>query len=322
MDIKQFGGEFALIKDITKDFKIYDRSVVKAVGDDAAVIKRGKGYEVITTDTMVEGDHFHCGWSTPYQIGRKLVEVNVSDVVAMGADPELLLVNLVLRDGVDVQFVQELYRAIKDGCDRYKITLLGGDTTHGKIMMLNATLTGSTKKPVLRSGAKVGDLVCLTGDVGASTAGFKMFLSGKKPTGQVWRRHIEPYCRYDLGKKIAKFAHSMIDVSDGVASEVRHICNESGVGALVDAKKIPIHPQTEEAAKSLGKRGLDFALSGGEDFELLFTISVKDLPKLQKTVKDFKVIGEITSGKKGVRYIELNGQVRDLPGGYDHFSLS
>ncbi len=320
MKIKDFGGEFKLIEALTRDFKNFHPDVVKAVGDDAAVIRRGEDYEVITTDAMVENDHFNINWSTPYQIGRKLIEVNVSDVVSMGAEPDLLLLNLILREGIDVSFVQELYRGIKESCERYRISLLGGDTTHGQVMMLSATLTGHTKKPIMRSGAKVGDLICVTGQVGGSTAGFKLFSQGKMPKGYVLHRHLEPTCRYDIGRTIAKYAHSMIDVSDGVASEVRHICNESHVGALVVAKNIPIDPETEQAAVQAGTTGLKCALSGGEDFELIFTIAPQDLPKLEAEINDFTVIGEILPLAEGAKYITLQDEKLDLPGGYDHFS--
>ncbi|MFC1517726.1 thiamine-phosphate kinase [Candidatus Margulisiibacteriota bacterium] len=318
MQIKEFGGEFKLISEITKDFKNY-HNIHTTIGDDAAVIKKGNEYEIITTDILVEGDHFNCDWSTPYQIGSKTLEVNISDIVAMGAKPELLLLDIVLRDGIEVEFVKEIYKAIKTGCDKYKITLLGGDTTHGSKLVLNATVIGRTKKPILRSGAKIGDLICVTGDVGASTAGYKTFCSGSKPTGYVLKRHLEPKCRADVGGKIAKYATSMIDISDGVAPETRHICEESKVGAIIEARKIPIHPKTNEAAEAVGSTGLECALSGGEDFELLFTLFEKDLEKLKKEVKDITVIGNILDRKEGSRYVDLDGLVKELPGGYDHF---
>ncbi len=321
MEIKDFGGEFKLINDITKAFRTYHPAVKKGIGDDAAVIKRARSFEVVTTDTLVENDHFNCSWSTPYQIGMKTMEVNVSDIVAMGARPDLLLLNLVLRKGLDVEFVQEVYRGIKECCDRYRISLIGGDTTHGAIMMLNATLTGTTKKPVLRSGAKVGDLICVTGQVGGSTAGFKLFSSGIRPEGYVLHRHVEPKCRYDIGHHIARYAHSMIDVSDGVASEVRHICEESGVGAFVESRSIPVHPEVDAAAERLGHRGLDYALSGGEDFELIFTIAERDLERLRKHTNDLTVIGSIVPRKEGAKYRDLDGTIKELPGGYDHFNL-
>lgn len=320
MLIKDFGGEFKLIDDITKKFKSYHRSVIKTVGDDAAVVRRGPAnYEVLTTDAMVENDHFTLTWYTPYQIGRKLVEVNVSDVVAMGALPDLMLLNLILRDGIEVEFVQELYLGIRDACNKYKITMLGGDTTHGQVMMLSATLTGHTKKPILRSGAKLGDLICVTGNVGASTAGYKTFRSGKRPAGHVLQRHLEPTCRFDIGRTFAKYANAMIDVSDGVASEVRHICDESKVGAMVTAKDIPIHPETNLAADKVGTTGLACALSGGEDFELLFTISADDVERLKKKTDDFSVIGRIVKKSEGAKYIDLDGTTKELPGGWDHF---
>jgi thiamine-monophosphate kinase len=318
MDIKTFGGEFKLINEITKKFHNH-HNVLKTIGDDAAVIKKGDEYEVITTDILVENDHFNCSWSSPYQIGRKTVEVNVSDVLAMGALPELLLLNLVLRNDLTVEFVQELYKGIQDCCDKYKITLIGGDTTHGDIMVIGATLTGRTKKPIMRSGAKTGDLICVTGEVGGSAAGFFSWRKGIKPGGYVLKRHLEPTCRYDLGPLIAKYATSMIDVSDGVASEVKHICEQSNVGALIEAKNIPIHPETNTTAEKIGLTGLACALSGGEDFELLFTIDADELEDLKKEVFDFKLIGNILEQEAGTNYIDLDNEQKPLPGGFDHF---
>lgn len=319
MKIKEIGGEFKLIEIITCDFKNY-HGVTKTIGDDAAVVKTGDHYQVISTDTLVEGDHFNLEWFTPYQIGLKTFESNLSDIAAMGARPEFLLLNLVLRDDVEFEFVKEIYKAIKDGCDRYKITLLGGDTTHGPAIMLSATITGTTAKPIFRSGARVGDIICVTGDVGGSSAGFKSFRSGKKPKGYVLKRYLEPKSRYDISDRIAAYANSMIDISDGVASEVRHICEGSKTGATVYADKIPIHPKTSAAARGLGISALECALSGGEDYELLFTIDKNDLAPLQKKVSGITVIGEILSRTEGTVLINPNGRKSPLPKGYDHFA--
>ncbi|MBM4356288.1 MAG: thiamine-phosphate kinase, partial [Deltaproteobacteria bacterium] len=246
MDIRDFGGEFRLIDDIVAEFRNH-HGVPLTVGDDAAVVPSGQGdFRVLTTDALVEGEHFKLGWSTPYQIGVKTLECNASDVAAMGAVPEFLLLNLVIRDGLSVEFVREIYRGIRERCDLHGITLLGGDTTKGPALMLSATLTGRTKRPVLRSGAKVGDLICVTGDVGGAAAACALMkLLTKDPTcivgernlveaqfPRLLRRHAEPHCRLDASSVLGPVANAMIDVSDGVASEVRHVCNRSGVGAL------------------------------------------------------------------------------------------
>ncbi len=318
MKIRQFGGEFKLIDDLTASFK-NRHNVALTVGDDAAVIEREGYFEVVTTDVLVENHHFTLDHHSPYQVGSKTLEVNVSDVVAMGADPELLLLNLVLPGDIDVEWVREVYRAIREGCDRYGITLIGGDTTGGPCVMLGATLTGRADKPVFRSGAKVGDAICVTGDVGAAAAGLKVFLTGQKPEGPVLQRHLEPRCRYDLGPTIASRANSMIDVSDGVAPEVRRICERSGVGAVVDARKLPILPETAAAAAKAGTTGVACALSGGEDFELLFTLPPAGVRELRQDVRDFTVIGGIVDAAKGIHYVDSNKHLRPMPSGWDHF---
>lgn len=318
MKIRQFGGEFKLIDDITASFR-NRHNVALTVGDDAAVVEREGYFEVITTDVLVENRHFTLEHYSPTQVGMKSLEVNVSDVVAMGAEPELLLLNLVLPGDVEVEWVQEAYRAIRDGCDRHGITLVGGDTTGGPCVMLGATLTGRTEKPVFRSGAKVGDAICVTGDVGAAAAGMKMFLTGQRPEGHVLKRHLKPRCRHDLGPAISRYANSMIDVSDGVAPEVRRICEQSEVGAVVDSRKLPILPETTAAAKTAGTTGVACALSGGEDFELLFTLPPAAVRELRSEVQDFTVVGGIVDARKGIHYVDEHKHLRPMPGGWDHF---
>jgi thiamine-monophosphate kinase len=333
MDIRDFGGEFKLIDDIVAAFRNH-HGVPLTVGDDAAVVPTGEGdFRAFTTDALVEGEHFRLDWSTPYQVGVKTLECNVSDVAAMGAVPEFLLLNLVIRDGLSVEDVREVYRGIRDGCDRYGITLLGGDTTKGPVLMLSATLTGRTKRPVLRSGAKVGDLVCVTGDVGAASAAVRL-LGGL--AGDTWglpplltrvtelfprllQRHAEPRCRLDAAAVLGPVANAMIDVSDGVGSEVRHICSRSGVGAVIEAAALPIATDTLEAAATLGATGLALALSGGEDYELLCTLAPEALAAVQSSLRDLTVIGEIVPADVGVLLRTGDGTLKDLPAGFRHF---
>jgi len=320
MKLSEFGGEFKLIADITARFGNF-HNVHTTVGDDAAVVRVGDSFMVITTDVLVEDQHFSRKWSTPCQIGLKTLEANVSDVVAMGARPELLLLNLVLPDGIEVEFVQELYRAIREGCERYRITLIGGDTNAGPVLMLGATLTGTTDRPVLRSGARVGDLICVTGDVGASCAGLMLLRKGVELRGRVRTRHLEPRCRHDVARKIAPFATAMIDISDGVASETLHICERSRVGAVIEAGRLPIHPETSTACRTTGIATIDCALSGGEDFELLFTLPPDKVAELKARVSDFTVIGEIVDRSRGACYLGPDGTRNPLPRGFDHFGL-
>lgn len=301
-------NEFQLIDTLTKNFQKYHDQLEVGVGDDAAVVKHGDKYLLLTCDTIVENDHFNCDWSTPEQIGRKAAEVNVSDIAASGGRPTYMLISLVLTKDTEEEWILRVYDGIKQVCDKYGISLVGGDTTHGSVKIINITLLGETNQPILRSGAKVGDLIGVTGVVGGSNAGLKLFLKNKPISGLLRQRHLEPVARLDVSDKIAKYAHSLIDVSDGVASEVNHICQRSGVGAVVWAAKLPL----------CAGATVEDALSGGEDFELLFTVPEKDLDKLKNLVVDFTVIGQIVDKSQGV-ILRRDGQEYPMPGGYDHF---
>ena len=316
-------GEFGLIDYLTKDFTNYSKQVKLGIGDDAAVIcKNNKEFEVVTMDTLVENDHFNCKWSTPYQVGMKAMEVNVSDIAAMGAVPSYVLISIVITNNAEIEWLSELYRGIKQVCDKYKISLIGGDTTRGDLKMISVTMVGITKKPCLRSGAKTGDLICVTGQVGGSSAGYLSLKKGDQLTSYIKKRHLEPKSRFDISSQIAKLASAMIDVSDGVGSEVKHIVSASKKGAIIYAKNLPVHADVFLAEEKLGLNKYYCALSGGEDFELLFTINQQDLGKLQKSrlikKNEISVIGEIISNKKRLELILENNQTVKIPGGWDH----
>lgn len=319
MDIKTFGGEFKLISEIAQGFALH-HEVGIAVGDDAAVVPSGEGdLRVFTTDLLVEGEHFDRRWSTPRQIGIKTLEVNVSDVAAMGATPEFLLLNLALPRDTEAEFVIELYEAIREGCDRHGITLLGGDTSRAPVLFLSATMTGRAKRAVYRSGARPGDLIAVTGDIGGAAAAVVSYRAGITPSERVRLRHLEPRARIDLAPLVARFATALLDVSDGVASEVRHICQRSGVGARVESALLPIWPDTHEAAAAVGFAGLDCGLSGGEDFELLFAIPPSGVKGLRELTSDFTIIGEFLPAIDGLVVRDKAGAESPLPTGFDHF---
>jgi thiamine-monophosphate kinase len=317
MKIKEIGGEFALIKRLAK--KVNDSNVIKGIGDDCAVLKYNKKkYVLITTDMLVENDHFNLKWQTPFQVGMKLMEVNVSDIVSMGGTPKYAFVSLSLKEDTEVEFVEELYKGIYKSAKKHKVLVLGGDTTHGTEYVFNLTLIGETEKKLLRlrSSAKVNDLICVTGKLGGSTAGLKLLLNNRKG---FLKKHNEPKSRTAKeGKTIAKYCNAMIDVSDGLGSEVRHICEESNVGAEVYYEKIPVSKETFFTAKKLKMNAFDFALYGGEDFELVFTVPEKKLKKLKREFSDFTVIGKILPKKEGV-YLLKKEKKLPLKKGFDHF---
>jgi len=307
-------GEFGLI-DRLKERIGEDEGVVKGIGDDCAVLEDRENYQLLTTDMLVSGDHFNREWQSPWQIGWKSIVVNVSDIASMGGVPKWALVSMALPDDVSVEYIDQIFGGMIDASDEYDLSIIGGDTTHGDLLVMNVALIGEVKKEDLcmRSDAEVGDMICVSGDVGKSWAGLELLRAGEDGYTDFY---LEPYCRLDISGKLAPIVNAMIDVSDGVASEVGHICEESGVGAEVYKDKIPISDKTKEAGKILGKDPMFWALSGGEDFELLFTIDEEKIDSIDGI--DYTKIGKIT--KSGMFLADEDGEKSELKGGYDHFS--
>jgi thiamine-monophosphate kinase len=319
MTEKNVNSEFDLITEITKDFSAY-HNVTSGIGDDAAVIpKADGGYRLLAADALVENDHFNRKWSSPQEIGQKAIEVNISDIAAMGGEPEFALISLVLSRDIPQNWVRQLYEGIRATCEKYRITLVGGDTTHGPVAMISVGMTGTVaaNNLTLRSSAKPSDIICVTGQVGGSAAGYFSLKNNKEISAYLRQRHCTPVARLDAAKTIAPYASAMIDVSDGVASETKHIARQSGCGALVVAESLPIHADVFAAEQELGLRHYTCALSGGEDFELLFTVSPKDYISLKKEFTDFTKIGIITSEKDVFSLVE-NNRSHPLLNGYDH----
>lgn len=316
MNVRDFGGEFALIDLIKR--KPRDSRVVVGIGDDTAVIEYDrKRFMLWTVDMQVEGDHFNTSWSTPRQIGRKAMEVNVSDIAAMGGFPKYALVSISLPQETQMEFVEEVYRGMRDACRAYGFEIVGGNTTHGVKTVIDISIIGFVEKNrlCLRSDAKVNDLICVTGDLGESAAGLEALKAGLEDADV--RGHLEPRCRLREAREIAKHANALIDVSDGLASEVKHICDMSKTGAVVYRDAIPISRNTRLLAGRLKKDPYGFALHGGEDFELVFTIPEGKLHKI-KLKCPVTVVGRILEKKRGVCLTD-NGKRIPLEGGYDHF---
>ncbi len=319
MKISEIGGEFALISRLSRrDYS--DPAIIRGVGDDCAVIAHtAEKHLLVTTDMMVEDSHFKAGWANPFQVGKKLMEVNVSDIVSMGGTPTYAFISLALTKDTEVEYMDELYRGIYASADKHGVALIGGDTTSGAGIVLNIALLGEVEKDLLclRSDAKPGDLICVTGTLGKSAAGLYLLLAGK--SGYL-KGYQEPECRLvSEGRIIAKRAHAMIDVSDGLASEVGHICEESGTGARIDHASIPLSADTREAARAVSMDPYDFALNGGEDFELVFTLPPGEETALRKEFSDFTVVGEILKKSDGL-FILKDGKREELKGGFNHFA--
>jgi len=307
-------GERGLIKRITR--KPGRKDVVVGIGDDAAVIRFGERFLLYTTDMLVEGDHFKIEWATPEQIGRKAMVSNISDIAAMGGTPDYALVSISLNDEVEVEFVDGLYRGMHEIGDEHGVEIIGGDTTHGGLIVINIIVIGETDEEMLclRSGAQKGDYILVSGPLGGSRAGLELLYRGySEPRGPI-EKHLDPRCRIDISGRIAPYTNAMIDVSDGLASEIAHICEESRVGAIIERNNIPMEQATRETGDILGLDPFRFALDGGEDFELVFTVPSENLEYVRG---HGIVVGRIVEEDKGIKMI--NGETIDLVGGYDHF---
>lgn len=251
MKISELGGEFAFIKRVT-GVSYRDPAVIRGVGDDCAVLEyTADRYLLVTVDMMVEHSHFSLDWHTPYQVGMKLMEVNVSDIISMGGSPRWAFISLALTSATEVEFMDDFYRGLYDSAKKHGVALVGGDTTHGRELVLNLALIGDVGKDHvrLRSQAEPGHLICVTGSLGKSEAGLRLLLAGRRD-GYL-SGYLEPKSRLEEeGNEIARYARAMIDVSDGLGSEVGHLCDESGTGARIDWERIPLSPDTVEAART------------------------------------------------------------------------
>ena len=336
-EISQF-GEFGLIEHLTKDFGLKHPTTLKGIGDDAAVIGTDDPVMVVSTDLLVEGIHFDLMYFPLKHLGYKSVVVNLSDIYAMNATPKQITVSIAISNRFSVEALDELYAGIRAACDYYNVDLVGGDTTSsnkGLIISVTAIGEGEKDKLVYRSGAKPGDLICITGDVGAAYLGLQimerekqLYLSnpGIQPDLEEQKylvgRQLKPEARKDMIEIFAKaklVPTAMIDVSDGVSSDLMHICKQSGVGAIIEETGIPIHEEAKLMALKFNLDPITCGLNGGEDYELLFTIDPKDLEKT-KILPDIFIMGEITEKSEGVKFHTNGGKIVDMEAqGWVHF---
>lgn len=310
MLISELGGELALIDRLRRPSR--NPKVLVGIGDDAAVVCVGE-LLAVTTDLLVEGDHFSLDYFSPRQVGWKAMESNISDLAAVGAEPRYALVGLTLRPDSSVELVEGIYEGLYASADRCGVEVVGGDTTHGEVLVLAVTLLGEVERRYLhlRSSARPGDRILVSGPLGGSAAGLALLKAKVEGFEGVKRKHLEPKAKIELSRSLRGKVHAMEDVSDGLASEVRNICLASGCGAVIFAELVPVDPEVGEAADLLGFDPLDWALFGGEDFELVYTVPEGvDVPGYE--------VGRMTDGE-GI-YLEGKGERRLLTEwGYDHF---
>lgn len=322
-------GEFGLIDLIRRKVFTKDKRVVLNIGDDAAVLKSSPGKLLIfTTDTMMERVHFDLRYCSFKDIGWKSMAANLSDIAAMGGIPLAGLVSLGLPKRIKVEQVLELYSGMKILSSRFRCPIVGGDIfSSPQGLVVTISLLGEVEKSLFRTrgGARVGDLIYVTGDLGEAEAGLKILRKSKAKKNSITKKHLTPCPRIAESRLLIKNLKitSMIDVSDGLSSDLHHICEESNKGALIYAEKIPISQRIMEVCRPLKIPPLNLALSSGEEYELLFTLSPKEDEKLKKITKGkFKIslIGEIMNKKEGVKILDLDGKIKGLKRtGYTHF---
>lgn len=330
-------GEFGLIDRLTAGLKPFNASTLKGVGDDCAVIDQGDHLTLVTKDLLLEGVHFDLSYAPLKHLGYKSAAVNISDIVAMNGKAEQMLVGISVSSRFSVEALEELYSGIRLACERYKVDLVGGDTTSSVAgLFISVTVIGRVSKEevVYRNTARENDLICVSGDLGGAYMGLLLLEREKQvfkanPDMQpdlagndyILERQLKPEPRTDILEKLKKAGvkpTAMIDISDGLASEIIHISRDSGLGCRIYENKIPIDIVTADVAAEFEIDPTTAAMNGGEDYELLFTASVNDYDKL-KDIKGIHIIGHMTEKAEGEYLISNGGNLYPIMAqGFDH----
>ena len=325
-------GEFGLIKELTKDIKPVQPSTIKGVGDDCAVIKaysqplpKGKGEQpltLMTTDMLLEGIHFNLEYVPLKHLGYKAAVVNFSDIYAMNGTPTQITVSLGISKRFSVEDIEALYAGVRLACERYGVDIVGGDTCASMTgLTISITCLGVAKEKdiVYRNGAKLNDLICVSGNLGTAYMGLQLLerermANAEQPDFEgkeyLLERQLKPEARRDILEALRKAGvkpTAMMDVSDGLSSELMHICSQSGVGCCIYEDKLPIDFEAAALAEEMNLNIVTCALNGGEDYELLFTCSLEDYEKLIP-IEDLYIIGHITKAEYGCNLIGRNGE--------------
>jgi len=323
-------GEFGLIDRLTHKIKLKNESTNLGVGDDAAVLDYKNQKIVVTTDLLTEGVHFNLMYVPLKHLGYKSVIVNLSDIVAMNATPKQITVSIAISSKFSVEAIEELYEGIQGACDKYGVDLIGGDTTSsltGLTISITAIGTANEEDLTFRSGAQLNDLICVTGDLGGAYMGLQLL----ERENEVYKvnpkihpqlagynyiigRQLKPEPRLDMisvFKQLKIKPTSMIDISDGLSSEIKHICKASDKGVKIFEDKIPMDAETKAMGEELNMNPLVAALNGGEDYELLFTIPIADHDKIRNH-PDITIIGHITEASEGTKLVATGGTEIEL----------
>lgn len=323
-------GEFGLIRQLTQDIELKNESSKYGVGDDAAVLSYPDKEILISTDLLMEGVHFDLTYVPLKHLGYKSVAVNLSDIYAMNGTPKQITVSIAISKRFSVEDLEELYAGIHLACKQYKVDIVGGDTSSsltGLTISITCIGEGEKSRIVYRNGAKETDLICVTGDLGAAYMGLQLLerekavFTGEKDAqpdfeGKEYllERQLKPEPRADIIKHLADshiIPTAMIDISDGLSSELMHICTQSDVGCRIYEEQIPIDYQTAVMAEEFNMNLTTCAMNGGEDYELLFTVPISDYEKIS-AIKEIKLIGHITKKDLGCALITRDGQEFEL----------
>ena len=337
MEIKEL-GEFGLMGHLTKDIKLKNESTKKGVGDDCAVMHYGDKETLVSTDMLMEGVHFDLTYVDMKHLGYKSAMVNISDIFAMGGTPRQMTVSIALSKRFKVEDIEDFYEGLRMACDKWNVDIVGGDTTSSLTgLAISITVLGDADKEdvIYRSGAKDTDLICVSGNLGAAYCGLQLLEREKSVyymqlqearkknkdavvdfqpdfSGREYllERQLQPEARGDILKTLRQAGvrpTSMIDISDGLSSEIMHICKESDTGCRLFEKEIPIDYQTAVMAEEMNMNLSTCALNGGEDYELLFTCPIGDYEKV-KELDDIRIIGHITKKELGTLLVTRDGQ--------------
>lgn len=323
-------GELGLIKRIRHWVAPSHPDLIQGIGDDVAVIEMGDKALLVTTDILIEGIHFDRSWIDPYPLGKKALAVNLSDIAAMGGTPKYFLVSLGLPKSLPLSFISSFYLGLKEVGKRFRVDLIGGDTSLSQKIVINICLLGEGKiqNLLFRKGAKIGNALFVTGTLGDAALGLKIIQhKGLKggPKGLI-EKHLSPLPRIQLGQAIAerRWATAMIDVSDGLLMDTSHLLEESKVGARIWEDRIPLSRLYKKWIHSYSKDPYQIALCGGEDYELLFTAPLEMKERISSLARSLKVpvncIGEILPQKEGFHIIGKDGKEYSPPHlGFEHF---
>ena len=329
MDLRDI-GEFGLIDRIRKWMAASDSALIQGIGDDVAVIEIGGKALLVTTDILIEDIHFERSWMDPYRLGKKALTVNLSDIAAMGGTPKYFLISMGLPKNLPLSFISSLYRGLKEGARRFRVNLIGGDTSLSQKIVINICLLGEGKKQdlVFRKGAKAGNDLFVSGTLGDAALGLKILQEEggmQGPRGLI-EKHLSPCPRIQLGQTIAQrhWATAMIDVSDGLLIDTSHLIEESGVGVRIWEDRIPLSRLYRKWIHSYSKDPYQIALCGGEDYELLFTAPPEMRRKILSISLPLKTpithIGKILPKKAGVHIVRHHGKEYSPSRlGFEHF---